>query len=55
MYRYKVESSRTVPDTAIQVEAPTKDARLTLYTCTPLWNPVNRLVVVAKPIMESPS
>jgi len=55
MYRYKVESSRTVPDTAIQVEAPTKDARLTLYTCTPLWNPVNRLVVVAKPITETPS
>jgi LPXTG-site transpeptidase (sortase) family protein len=55
MYRYSVESSRTVPDTAIEVEAPTEDARLTLYTCTPLWNPVNRLVVVAKPISESPS
>lgn len=55
MYRYTVESTRTVPDTAIQIEAPTDDARLTLYTCTPLWNPVNRLVVVAKPITETPS
>lgn len=55
MYRYTVESTRTVPASAIEVEAPTTDARLTLYTCTPLWNPVNRLVVVAKPISETPS
>lgn len=47
-YTYKVASTREVPPTEISVEAPTTDARLTLYTCTPLWNPKNRLVVVAE-------
>ena len=49
MYHYTVQSSRTVPSTEVSVEQPTSDTRLTLYTCTPLWNPVNRLVVVAIP------
>ena len=49
MYHYTVQSSRTVPSTEVSVEQPTPDTRLTLYTCTPLWNPVNRLVVVAIP------
>lgn len=49
LYRYSVESSRTVSATDIAVQQPSGDTRLTLYTCTPLWNPVNRLVVVAKP------
>jgi sortase (surface protein transpeptidase) len=31
------------------IEVPTTDTRLTLYTCTPLWNPQNRLVVIATP------
>ncbi|MDQ5963506.1 MAG: sortase [Patescibacteria group bacterium] len=52
MYRYAVESVRTVPATEVSIQQPTTDARLTLYTCTPLWNPVNRLVVVAKPLGE---
>lgn len=52
-YTYKVASTRVVPPTQISVEAPTPDARLTLYTCTPLWNPVNRLVVVAELEHES--
>jgi sortase A len=47
-YNYKVVSTREVPPTEVSVEAPTKDARLTLYTCTPLWNPRDRLVVVAE-------
>lgn len=52
LHRYRVESSRTVPPTEVSVQQPTNDTRLTLYTCTPLFNPVNRLVVVAKPITE---
>lgn len=52
LHRYHVESSRTVPPTEVSVQQPTNDTRLTLYTCTPLFNPVNRLVVVAKPITE---
>ena len=47
-YTYRVASTHEVPPTDIAVEAPTQDARLTLYTCTPLWNPVDRLVVVAE-------
>ena len=50
MYRYIVQTIRTVPPTEIAVQQPTKDNRLTLYTCTPLWNPVDRLVIVAKPL-----
>lgn len=47
-YTYKVTSSRTVPPTDTAIENNTKDARLTLFTCTPLWHPVDRLVVVAE-------
>lgn len=55
LYRYKVVSSRTVAPTEVSVQQPTNDTRLTLYTCTPLYNPVNRLVVVAKPIEKGVS
>jgi len=47
-YTYKVVSSREVPPTETSIEDSTEDARLTLFTCTPLWHPVNRLVVVAE-------
>lgn len=46
-YTYKVTESKEVPPSAVQVEAPTVKPQLTLYTCTPLWNPKDRLVVVA--------
>lgn len=49
LYLYAVESSKTVPATEVSVQQPTTDTRLTLYTCTPLWNPKERLVVVAIP------
>ncbi len=52
LYQYKVEGSRVVPPTEVSVEQPTSDSRLTMYTCTPLFNPVNRLVVVAKPMSQ---
>jgi len=47
-YAYKVASVQQVPPTEISVEAPTVDARLTLYTCTPLWLPKERLVIIAE-------
>lgn len=50
MYKYKVESTHVARSTDVEVQEPTDDDRLTLYTCTPLWNPVKRLVVVAKPV-----
>lgn len=44
-YLYEVKEKLTVPASAIEVEASTPNPVLTLYTCTPLWNPVNRMVV----------
>jgi LPXTG-site transpeptidase (sortase) family protein len=46
-YIYKVTDIKEVPATALEIEAPTAQSQLTIYTCTPLWNPVNRLVVTA--------
>ena len=46
-YTYEVSSIREVPATETSVEAPTTDAQLTLYTCTPLWTASHRLVIVA--------
>ncbi len=54
-YEYKVDKIKVVPETDVSVQAPSSDTRLTIYTCTPLWHPVNRLVVIAHPIQEEPS
>ncbi|HUB94140.1 MAG TPA: class E sortase [Verrucomicrobiae bacterium] len=47
-YTYSVVSSQTVPPTDTAIENNTPDSQITLFTCTPLWHPVDRLVVVAK-------
>lgn len=47
-YTYSVVSSQIVPPTDTGIENNTSDAQITLFTCTPLWHPVDRLVVVAK-------
>jgi LPXTG-site transpeptidase (sortase) family protein len=44
-YLYRVSESKVVPATATEVESPSAISQLTLYTCTPLWNPKDRLVV----------
>ena len=46
-YIYKVASTQVVKATAIEVEANTETPQLTLYSCTPLWNPKDRLVITA--------
>lgn len=46
-YTYKVSSVREVEPTETSIEDPTDDARLTLFTCAPLWLPKHRLMVVA--------
>lgn len=51
-YVYRVASVRTVKANESSIEAPTKNAQLTLYTCTPLWLPKDRLVVIAE--LEKP-
>lgn len=47
---FEVQTSQTVPPTAVEVRNPTNDGSqvLTLYTCTPLGSNTNRLVVQAK-------
>lgn len=52
-YRYQVNEIKVVSPKQTEVEAPTDDARLTLYTCTPLWTSKERLVVIAKQIGDN--
>ncbi len=47
-YIYKVSKTEVVAPSDTAIEAPTSNAQLTLYTCTPLWWPENRLVVIAQ-------
>lgn len=54
LFRYVVTQVLVVPPEAIDIEAPTSTEQLTLYTCTPLWTSDKRLVVIAKPIEETP-
>lgn len=48
VYVYTVRDIKTVPPTAVEVEDPTDDDRLTVYTCTPLWTAADRLVLNAE-------
>ncbi len=48
IYVYTVSSVTIVAPNAIEVEAATNDARLTLYTCTPLWTAKQRLVITSR-------
>ncbi|HEX8227313.1 MAG TPA: class E sortase [Candidatus Saccharimonadales bacterium] len=46
-YIYRVTGSRVVKPAETQILAPTAGAQLTLFTCTPLLWPKDRLVVTA--------
>lgn len=47
-YRYQVTLTEIVPPTDIAVVEQTTQPQLTLFTCTPLWSPKDRLVVIAR-------
>ena len=47
-YDYKVTETFIVSPETISIEDPADKDILTLYTCTPLWNPKDRLVVRAQ-------
>jgi sortase A len=49
-FLYEVEETKVVDPSLVEIEAPTAEKQLTLYTCTPLWSAKNRLVIIAKPI-----
>lgn len=52
-YRYTAKQEFVVTPDQIEIEAPTANTQLTLYTCTPLWTSSKRLVVVAEPTPET--
>lgn len=52
-YIYKVQEVKVVDPSQIEIEKQTPDARLTMYTCTPLWLPRDRLVIIATLEKES--
>ena len=47
-FEYEVSETKTVSPLAIEVEAPSTDNVVTLWTCTPLFKANKRLVVMAK-------
>lgn len=47
-YDYRVSEIRVVAASTTEIEEPTTEPTLTLYTCTPLWSAKDRLVVTAK-------
>lgn len=51
-YAYKIIDITSVYPNQIEVIAPSKDQRLTLYTCTG-YSDSKRLIIVAKPIKQS--
>lgn len=50
IFRYKVVRTFVVARDKMYIEAPTTVPLLTIYTCTPLWTSINRLVVQATPV-----
>jgi sortase A len=51
-FKYTIREIKVVDANQVQVENNTPNDQLTLYTCTPLWNPIDRLVVVADKVGE---
>lgn len=49
-YGYEIEKIFTVKPTQVEIEAPSTDAKLTLYTCELDGSDAGSVVVVAKPL-----
>ncbi len=47
---YKVTQKKIVEATEVEIEGPTENRQLTLYTCHPLWTSKQRLVIIAEPV-----
>ena len=47
-YIYRVIKTEVVSPSDVSILKPTTQPTLTLYTCTPLWRPASRLVVIAQ-------
>jgi LPXTG-site transpeptidase (sortase) family protein len=53
VYKYQVVSTTEVPANDTSIEKPSKNPELTMFSCTPLWLPKNRQVVVADLMSQS--
>lgn len=51
-YDYEVEKQYSVDPSAIQIEDPTVEAKMTLYTCSLKGSADGRVVIDAKPLFE---
>jgi len=49
-YNYEVSETRVVAATQVEIESPSSEPIMTLYTCTPIWTAKNRLVIIAKEV-----
>ena len=49
-HTYGITSIQVVSSQAVEIEKPTLQPTVTLYTCTPLWSSSHRLVVTATPL-----
>jgi sortase A len=47
---YQVTLTKIVEANELEIEGPTEQPQLTLYTCHPLWTAAKRLVVIAVPV-----
>lgn len=47
---YQITDKKIVEATATEIESPSDERKLTLYTCHPLWTSEQRLVIIAKPV-----
>jgi LPXTG-site transpeptidase (sortase) family protein len=51
-YTYEVINITVVSPLAVEIEGPTDQPMLTLYTCTPVWSAAQRLVIQARLIED---
>ena len=47
-YTYTIDEKKSVPPTAVEIEAPTDDSRLTLYSCGLGGSEDKREVIIAR-------
>jgi len=52
---YEVTETKIVDATAVEIEGPTAEKQLTIYTCHPIWTAKERMVVIAKPVNQESS
>lgn len=49
---YEVTETKIVDASAVEIEGSTNEKQLTIYTCHPIWTAKQRLVVIAKPVLN---